>query len=238
MKGVNLMMNKTPRQNGFTLIELMIAMLIGLIVMAAVISIYIITIKGSSNAVKSARLNQDISVVMLIMTNDIRRAGYWGGAIIDANLTTNPFTDVMVRDVGATAGALSGNCITYSYDADAWEVTIPPYDPDTDSIAPSANEYYGFRLVNGAIQIKTSGTTSLAPACGDGVWVNATDSDQFTITNLLFELTADNTATNSSGNTVTARQIEITIDGEVESDDEISASLNEFVKIRNNLIVP
>lgn len=233
-----MMTNKTQKQNGFTLIELMIAMLIGLIVAGATITIYIITIKGSSDTLKSARLNQDLSVAMLVMTNDIRRAGYWGGAITGANLTTNPFTDVMVRDVGATAGALTGNCITYSYDADAWEVTVPPYDPLTDSTAPSASEYFGFRLVNGAIQIKTSGTTSLAPACGDGVWVNLTDSDQFTVTSLLFDLTADNTATNSSGNTVTARQIEISIDGEVESDDQISASLNEFVKIRNNLIEP
>jgi prepilin peptidase dependent protein B len=233
-----MMMNKTQKQNGFTLIELMIAMLIGLIVVGATITIYIITIKGSSDTLKSARLNQDLSVAMLVMTNDVRRAGYWGGAITGANLTTNPFTDMMVRDVGATAGAASGNCITYSYDENAWEVTVPPYDPVVDSVAPSVSEYFGFRLVNGAIQIKSSGTTSLAPACGDGVWVNLTDSDQFTVTRLLFELTADNTATNSSGNTVTARQIEISIDGEVESDDEISASLNEFVKIRNNLIEP
>jgi len=230
-----MMRNKTPSQNGFTLIELMIAMLIGLIVMAATITIYIITIQGSSNTVKSARLNQDLSVAMLIMTNDVRRSGYWGGAITGANLTTNPFTDVMVRDIGAATGALSGNCITYTYDEDAWGAG---YDPDVDSTAPAASEYYGFRLTNGAIQIKTSGTTSLAPACADGVWVNLTDVDQFTVTSLLFELTADNTATNSSGNTVIARQIEISIDGEVESDSEISASLNEFVKIRNNLIEP
>jgi prepilin peptidase dependent protein B len=233
-----MMMNKTRKRNGFTLIELMIAMLIGLMVMAGIITIYIITIKGSADTLKSARLNQDLSVAMLVMTNDIRRAGYWGGAITGADLTTNPFTEVMVRDVGATAGALTGNCITYSYDADAWEITVPPYDPVTDSTAPSASEYFGFRLVNGAIQIKTGGTTSRAPACGDAVWVNLTDPDQFTVNSLLFNFTADNTATNSSGNTVTARQIEISIDGEVESDDQISASLNEFVKIRNNLIEP
>lgn len=232
------MMNKTRKRNGFTLIELMIAMLIGLIVMAATITIYIITIKGSSDTLKSARLNQDLSVAMLVMTNDIRRAGYWGGAITGVNLTTNPFTDVMVRDVGAIAGAASGNCITYSYDENAWEVTVPPYDPVVDSAAPSASEYFGFRLVNGAIQIKTSGTTSLAPACGDGTWVNLTDPNQITVISLLFELTAVDTASSGLVNTVTARQIEISIDGEVESDDQISASLNEFVKIRNNLIEP
>jgi prepilin peptidase dependent protein B len=233
-----MMMNKTQKQNGFTLIELMIAMLIGLIVVGATITIYIITIKGSSDTLKSARLNQDLSVAMLVMTNDVRRAGYWGGAITGANLTTNPFTDLMVRDVNATAGADTGNCITYSYDADAWAVTVPPYDPLVDSTAPSANEYYGFRLVNGAIQIKTSGTTSLAPACGDGVWVNLTDPDQFTVISLTFDLTDDITASNSSNNIVTARQIAIDIRGWVNSDHLISAHLNEFVKIRNNLIEP
>jgi type IV pilus assembly protein PilW len=176
------------------------------------------------------------------MTNDIRRAGYWGGAVTGANLTLNPFTDVEVRNVGAgalqvpVAGTpVNGNCITYSYDANAWpNAAYNIADSDTPEVA----EYFGFRLVNNAIQIKTQGTTSQAVACDNGTWVNLTDPDEVTITNLQFTLSAEYSATNASGNTVTARSVNIVITGESESDATIDASLSDIVKIRNNLVEP
>ncbi len=230
------------RAKGFTLIELMIAILVGFIVVAAVLTIYFSTVRGSSNTLKLTRLNQDMGVAMLIMTNDIRRAGYWGGAVTGANLTLNPFTDVEVRNVGAgalqvpVAGTpVTGNCITYSYDANAWPNAA--YNI-ADSDAPEAAEFFGFRLANNAIQIKTQGTTSQAVACDDGTWVNLTDPDEVTITNLQFTLSAEYSATNSAGNTVTARSVGITLTGRSESDATIDGSMSDVVKIRNNLIVP
>lgn len=238
--------NKTTK--GFTLIELMIAILIGALVIGATITIYVTTIRGSSNTLKLTRLNQDLGVAMLIMTNDIRRAGYWGGAIVGANLTLNPFSDVAVRDIGdvtigdPTVAPVTGDCITYAYDANAYN--DPAYDPDVDSVTPDADEYFGFRLNNGAVQIKTSGTTSTDAQCDDGVWVNLTDPDEINVTELAFTLSADNSATNSSGNTVIARQVSVRIEAQLVSDADINTQLedenavNDVVKIRNNLIVP
>ncbi len=220
------------KAKGFTLIELMIAILIGSLVVAATLTIYLTTIRGSSNTLKLTRLNQDLGVTMLIMTNEIRRAGYWGGAIVGANLTLNPFSDVLVRDFDGETDA----CITYSYDANAYDDA--GYDPDVDSATPDANEYFGFRLNGGAIQIKNSGTTSTDVACDDGVWVNLTDPEEITITDLQFTITADNTVTNSAGNTITARRVAIILEGRSESDNEIVATMNDVVKIRNNLIEP
>ena len=235
-------------QKAFTLIELMIAILIGALVIGATLTIYVTTIRGSSNTLKLTRLNQDLGVTMLIMTNDIRRAGYWGGAIVGANLTLNPFSDVAVRDIGdavignPTVAPVTGNCITYAYDADAYD--DPAYDPDADSATPDADEYFGFRLNNGAVQIKTSGTTSTDAQCDDGVWVNLTDPDEINVTELTFTLSAENSATNSTGNTVVARQVSVRIEAELVSDADINTQLedenavNDVVKIRNNLIVP
>ncbi|MEX1199182.1 MAG: prepilin-type N-terminal cleavage/methylation domain-containing protein [Methylophaga sp.] len=244
------MIFKSPNKKlkGFTLIELMIAILIGALVIGATLTIYVTTIRGSSNTLKLTRLNQDLGVTLLIMTNDIRRAGYWGGAIVGANLTLNPFSDVAVRDIGdvaigdPTVAPVTGNCITYSYDADAYD--DPAYDPDVDSVAPDADEYFGFRVNNGAVQIKTSGTTSIDAQCGDGVWVNLTDPEEINVTELAFTLVADNSATNASGNTVTARQVSIRIEAQMVSDADINTQLddenavNDVVKIRNNLIEP
>ena len=68
------------RQAGFGLIELMVAITLGLLVTAAVTSMAVNSLKMSSDTLKSARLNQDLGAVMQIMVNDIRRAGYVGEA--------------------------------------------------------------------------------------------------------------------------------------------------------------
>lgn len=161
------------KELGFTLIEIMISLVIGLIVVGGAISVYIITIKSSSDIVKSARLNYDVNSIVQVMANDIRRAGYWGGAIVreDVNaLPNNPFTqattDLQILD--------NGTCIVYSYDADGNGVNT--LTDQTDDI--SANEYYGFKLIGKNILMRLSGTTNAN--CQDGSWqtVNLTDGNE------------------------------------------------------------
>ena len=65
---------------GLSLIELMIAVVLGLLIMAAVTAMTVNNLKISGDTLKSARLNQDLGAVMQIMVNDIRRAGYAGDA--------------------------------------------------------------------------------------------------------------------------------------------------------------
>ena len=111
----------------------MIALLVGLIVVSATISIYVATVSSSSSTIKSTRLNHDLDAVMTLMVNDIKRAGYWGGARVGADSRNNPFTVVTTTatavnfaptnvsvmdftDDGGTNHVLG--CILYSYDAD------------------------------------------------------------------------------------------------------------------------
>lgn len=137
------------KNTGFTLIEIMIALVIGLIVVGATISIYIATVGSSSSTIKSTRLNHDMESVMTLMINDIKRAGYWGLAS-DGNANNNPFTqsttDIQIHN---------NSCILYSYDGDGNLGT------------PDATEYYGFRLVNNRIQVRISGNTTAAAGCDD-----------------------------------------------------------------------
>ena len=69
------------KQNGFTLPELIISQLLGVIVVAASLSIYVSAIASSTDTVQSARLNHDLDTIMILMVYDIKRAGNWGGAI-------------------------------------------------------------------------------------------------------------------------------------------------------------
>lgn len=127
------------KQIGFTLIELMVAMTIGLIVVAATIAIYIATIRGSSDIVKSAQLNYDMDSALALMVNDIRRAGYWQNAAMSTapNFFTQAATDLAILD--------TNTCVLYSYDA------------NQNGVVDSPDEFFGFKHQGSNIMMRLSG---------------------------------------------------------------------------------
>ena len=123
------------KQSAFTLLELMISLVLGLIVIGATISIYIGSVRGSIETVRSARLNHDLDMAMSLMINDIRRSSFWGGAIADSDASTNPFTQaasrVQIRNLASpTTVVNSGDCVLYTYDADG----DGSYDPNNNGV--------------------------------------------------------------------------------------------------------
>ncbi len=166
------------KQTGYNLIELMIAIVMGLIIIAATVTIYISTIKASADIVKSARLSYDLDSALALMVNDIRRAGYWGGAMVGSDIlkpptpctpeifTLNPF---MVEATNLQFP--SSSCVLYSYDADG-------------DGTPDTNEYYGFRLNAGNIQMRSSNID--CDANGWNTFNVSQGSEQIEVTNLTF----------------------------------------------------
>jgi len=242
---------KKKQEQGFTLIELLIAMMLGLIVIGGALSIYISTVTSSSNTIKSTRLNYDVQSGIALISNDIKRAGYWGGAVINSDSRDNVFmaatTNIQIRNLAApTTVVNTGNCILYSYDAD-------------DSGVSSANEIYGFRLSGTSIQMRLTGATTLD--CSDGAWQTIT-TDNVEVTNLQFSFlpvgtltattrclnnttatsfntlcsVADDTAGNiNSGDLIIeSRVLNIIIAGRVGDDNDVVQSFSETVQVRNN----
>jgi type IV pilus assembly protein PilW len=178
---------KRIKKNGFTLIELMIAMMLGLIVVGGALSIYISTIKSSSDVGKSARLNYDLDSVMQLMVNDIRRAGFTGIPVGGLDTLNNAFmattTTLNIRTLAAPTvdpTPNSGDCILYSYDVDDGNNRTPEAP---DGIINS-NEYFGFKLDRGAIWIRYSGTHT--SSCADGNWERITNEKKILINYLQF----------------------------------------------------
>ena len=191
-------------QAGVTLIELMIGLLIGLFITGGVISVYIAVSQSSSETLKQAKLNQDMSAIMNVMTNDIRRAGYWVSA--GSSLPhENPFmqfktgteedetTALQVRDL-ATADDFaghqaSGDCILYTYDT-----------TDDANITVESNDRFGFRW-NGTdlLEMKTGGSAASGAInnCADGTWQPVNDTQTIQVTALSFSLSGS-TCINSS----------------------------------------
>jgi len=230
------------KQNGYSLIEIMIALLLGLIVVAATITIYITTIRGSSDIIKSARLNHDLESAMSLMVNDIRRAGYWGGAIAGADSSTNPFT-IGTANIQIPMAA----CILYSYDAD-------------NDRAPDNGEYYGFKLQSGAIKIRSADTAETTTDCTGIGWSTLTVEESVNITGLTFTsaykcldtsaipippATVAVTSFNSTcadaalpvgHKAVESRQISIALTGQLVNDTAVTKKLTSTVKVRNDRI--
>ncbi len=245
------------KQTGFTLIEIMISLLIGLIVIGATINIYIATVGSSASIIKSARLNHDLEAVMTLMINDIKRAGYWGGARVEGvNITTNPnpFT-AATRNVQIPVNT----CILYSYDAGNGTANGAPDG------AVQANEYYGFRLESNTIKMRKKGpvVNDAVTECTDsrqGEWEEFIDSNQLRITTLEFSFlpitsaslpatshclnlnTGVSTATLATACTGAANGVEqaekrvvnIRLTGQLKNEAAVTKTLNATVEIRNN----
>lgn len=252
-------------QLGLNLVELMIGLVVGMIVLAAMTVVYLNASRGSKDTLNANRLNQDIRAVMDIMVADIRRAGYWATAAI---ATPNCFT---TRTTTATCTKVTdlfinnaGNCILYSYDA-TYKTGSVAGPPAQDGI-----DFFGFRLNGGAVQAVSDAGMSSTDAntvCSTLTWQSLTDSNVINVSALTFSETGSQCldATDPTKNWTAAgttvppcdssdanyiaavpasgdelaetRQITITITANHVQDNTLSRTLTETVLVRNNRIL-
>ncbi|HSX88802.1 MAG TPA: PilW family protein [Pseudomonas sp.] len=81
--------SSTPRQQGFSLVELMIAMVLGLLLMAGVLQTFLSSKQTYSTNNALARVQESGRFAMEFLTNDIRNAGYKGECISALNNLLN-----------------------------------------------------------------------------------------------------------------------------------------------------
>jgi prepilin peptidase dependent protein B len=159
-------------QNGLTLIELMIGLLVGAIVVAGAITVFSGSVKNSTDNINLTRLNQDLRAMMDMMERDIRRAGYVTSdpAANMSALQNNPFFN------SATAGATTDISIL-AYGGSADNCILYAYNRDSDSpVIVDSNERLGFRLDSGGeLDMRRSGTTNAN--CTDGSWESITEPE-------------------------------------------------------------
>lgn len=247
------------QQSGFTLIELMISMTIGLIVIAAATTIVVTNMGAQRDSADMISLNQDMRAIANLMTRDIRRAGFLTSEPEDngALLLANPFFDDST--VGATTDISvldSGNCLLFSYNRD-----------DDNPPVIDANERLGFRLSGGALQMRTEGTTN--EACDTEAEWETISGPRLTFAEITFtpsvqalNVTSMQTDSDNDGvadgdddgnglcdateacqtcvsgeSCLYVRSISYTLIGHLNSDSNIEMSLSEVVRIRNDKFV-
>lgn len=239
------------RQAGIGLVELLLGMLVGMLLLGGLISVYVSTSKANADNLKLARLNQEVRAMMGLMTRDIRRAGYWGvvpgtigmvgnpvwitaiygaGPTGSVKLSSNPFWQASADlFIGQRTGEMANSCITFSYDLNG-DQTVN----DTERV--------GFRLNNGVVEMRVSGTTA---SCDSGTYEPMNASNLTNVTALSFTLASTplNITNPGSGCVAgagcqTIRQVTIALAVQLQSAAAVTQSITEQVRIRNDKYVP
>lgn len=239
------------RRNGFTLIELMIGMVIGLIAVGGVLSVYLSMVKSSSGMLKAAKLNQELGALMEIMVSDIRRAGYWSAATPGS--LANPFTNAGTNlTIDGNPANTTGSCILYAYDA--------TYRGGSAGVI-DATDYFGFKKDGNVIKILNSGNSTTDCGSGGNTWSSLTDNNTIIIDTLIFDTAGTkclNTTTNAQWDSicldasspapagyvtpnagdilVETRQIRIMLEGHLKGDAAVKKTIQASVRVRNDRI--
>lgn len=223
-----MLVNKSRKSAGFTFTELLVALTINTLLLAALITIFLANLDHYHRAMNTTRLNQQLQSALDIMTSDIRRAGYWVNANNDIRLdqNTNPFMAV-ATDITTN---VANNCILFSYDHDS-NGTLSTISSASD------DEHYGYRLNNQALQTRPPGATFSCTA-PSSEWENMTDPNFVTITNLVFTLTTSTITTGPGTKGVRLRNVDISITGQLASDATVIKTLTQHVKVRNDKFIP
>lgn len=232
MMSVTKTMKPLPRNSrGFTLIELMIGMIVGLIVLSAVGYAFISSIRSAKDVLNSVKLNTEVSLVTDIITGELRRTGYWpitGSG--DSDYGTSGEDDLVLYPGGSSA-----SCVQYSY--------------FNDSQSPIGKTYRAFGWVSGALgsYLVTSSSSSSFPDCSgiDSSWTEFTDPDVLNIENFDLSLsctevagsTAASTYCSVAGgsNSILSRVVTVSMAVSMVRDSAWKSSVEEQVKLQNDL---
>ncbi len=122
---------------GFTLIELMISMAIGLVVIGSAIALMVSVMSANAENLRSTRLTQELRALTEIVARELRRSRYMedtitfvgeardddnGDGVVNTNdwQPTNPFENfTVVGSLGnddADLQTTDGECVQYAYD--------------------------------------------------------------------------------------------------------------------------
>ncbi len=196
-------MNKS--QQGLTLIEMMIAMVIGLLIVGTVITIFITNVRSNRDNVAMIRLNQELRGVMTFVSDELKRGGYSNDSEEDA------FIDEFA--------VIGGSCVRYSYDENSDGVL---------NTTGTDKEHFGFRLNANVIEWSRDNS---AGACDSTSWQGITEDDIADITD--FTITSSDIPTIDG--TVNIKQLTISITGETSLSGGTTASrtISEVIRLRN-----
>lgn len=236
--------NNPARQAGFSLVELMVALVAGLIVSAALVAFTMSSFRSNGEYVLSTRLTQELRNSLDLVMRDLRRAGYDEGALGRmAQGTMSPFSPMHV-DVDA-------ECVVYAYDRDTQNDEVNFADGEIDlgngevrALRRVEVEYNGadVGVIEYAVSVEdnrpdcdgeTADYDQFPPACNDdSQWCALSDPAILNITE--FALADNRTTVGTAPTQVVLRDIGVTISGQLANSTEFTRSVKSSVRVRSD----
>lgn len=209
------------RHAGFSLVELMVSMVAGLLLVAAVTTLFATILRANGTAMKVSRLNQEVQAITDMMARDIERAGYDASAATSTRLASgalpSPFyfdasTDLM--DETAT-GSNIYRCIRISYDDNENGVL------NNSTSSSLETRLYSYSSTDKGVKL----ATGASPTCNSGSLISTDNTIE--ITQLTYRLL-------SSSQVSGARAIQLNISGRYKDNTELTLNLQRDIKLRND----
>jgi type II secretory pathway component PulJ len=257
------MTRSLKRMGGFSLVEMMVALVAGMIVLGAVLAFTVSSVRANSGYVQSTRLMQELRNISGFITSELKRAGYDENAMkYVGNPTSTEVSVFAPMLIDETAGE---NCIIYAYDR----------QPGTPGVIDLDNaEIRGIRRKTATVDGTTVGVIEVAesavgvtPACdgnqpdysqypvacnaGSG-WCPLSDPKVIDITDPVggeaFNVETAGTADESNGvrttilgsnfNALQQRELQITLIGALRNDMSAARTVRANVKVRADCLRP
>lgn len=207
------------QQRGLTLIEMLIASVLGLFVTAVILTVFATNVRSNTENLKMVRMNQELRAVMNFMADELRRHGY------SADNTNSDFMDNFNYDSGS-------NCLRYAYD-------------ENSDGALTNSERHAFHLNGSVISWRTSVTNN---DCSDGTPEGITIADIAQINTMQIDLTGSSNTSGASGVTAVTTnsglsiyELSITLVGEIDlphTTTPVKRTVQETIRLRNETPKP
>lgn len=200
-------MLKISYARGFSLVELLVAMVAGLLLVAAVSSLFVTLLRADQTAMQVSRLNQELQSVTDQIADDIQRTGYDASAVTylsTASGARSPFYFNLTTDLPTS------NCILLKYDDNANGVL--------EASAGNETRAYNYNSTDKAIRRDQS-------SCSAGS--NISSEDTIEISTLSFTMLSGSISTG-------ARTIRLVISGNDKQSPALKLTLQRDVKLRND----
>lgn len=142
------MSSPMKRQRGFSLIEMMVGLTVGMIVVAGAITMMVNQLADHRRLVLETQVQQDLRAAADLMLRDLRRAGFW---VLPQNGVWAAGLPLQRSNYGDVAMTASEDGLTYNYSRADNRSSNAPAHPEDNIVDPN-REVFGFRLRNGTLQ--------------------------------------------------------------------------------------
>lgn len=232
-------------RRGFSMVELLVALVAGLIIVGTATTLYVSIIRANATSVQLSALNLGMQSLLDVMERDIRRAGYFANASLNLSRDANGNPVIAPTDRTAMFTLMTSAGSTTLQDMQQLTVTDPllydcillRYDANDDGSIAGTDEIMGYRFKTAARGLEFQQWATVAAQlttptqCDDDEgWNNISQDGQVQLSSVTFAITP------AAGFSVPTGQRTITVSmvGQSQQRPALSLTLQRQVRMRND----